>query len=61
MPPTASGKVLRVVRTTVDSEGRQVVRTTYSVNSFAVSQAWAKHALVVSQVESVQGEGRRCA
>jgi hypothetical protein len=40
---TASGRILRIIRTTVDEQGRQVVRVTYSTNEFAVAQSWLKH------------------
>jgi hypothetical protein len=40
-------RVLRIVRTTVDEAGRQVVRATYSVSDTAAASAWAKQALNV--------------
>lgn len=36
------GKILRVVHTTVDKEGQQVVYVTYSVNSYLLKQVWLK-------------------
>ncbi|RYG57521.1 hypothetical protein EON66_00160 [archaeon] len=36
------GKILRVVRTTVDKEGQQVVYVTYSVNPYLLKQVWLK-------------------
>jgi hypothetical protein len=42
-----SGKILRVVRTVVDETGRQRVFVTYTLNKYALQQAWLKHNLKV--------------
>lgn len=39
---SAQGRVVRIVRTTVDSDGKQVVRVTYSTNPYVVKQLWLR-------------------
>ena len=39
---SASGKILRVIRSTVGADGRQVVRVTYSTSEHMASQVWLK-------------------
>lgn len=38
----AKGKILRTVRTVIDEKGTQRVYVTYSINKYAVAQAWLK-------------------
>ena len=42
---SATGKILRIIRSTVDADGKQVVRVTYSTNEYALAQVWLKQRL----------------